>query len=127
LYQSQGETQLALRVAEGYKRLLDESRMHFARCSAVADIEHARELTAQAKAQAKAQDQHDMCLLTEVGDAVLERARADMRADAWQDYALAYEVLCEAAAEHDAVGAANASQAVANARRVLEALGQYSA
>ena len=68
-----------------------------------------------------------MCLLTEVGDAVLEKARAEMRADAWQDYALGYEVLCEAAADHDAAGAANASQAVANARRTLEALGQYSA
>ena len=33
LYQSQGETQLALRVAEGYKHLLDESREHFARCN----------------------------------------------------------------------------------------------
>ena len=52
---------------------------------------------------------------------------AETLAETWKSYALAYEVLCEAAAEKDSAGASNAGAAVAEARRILSALGQYDA
>jgi hypothetical protein len=43
----------------------------------------------------------------------------------WENYGIAYEVLCEACAEGDEVGAHNARNCIANERDILRALGQY--
>ena len=53
LFQSYGETQLALRAADGYRQLLEACREHYARCNLIADEIHARDLKEQAAAQEK--------------------------------------------------------------------------
>jgi hypothetical protein len=123
LRQSIGETNLALQCAKDFKRLLGNERTLNAIVAACTMREHQNELIEQARQQ----DQNAMVLLTEIGDAVLLRARADYIAEAWKSYAIAYEVLCETAADKDKEGAENASAAVAEARRILEAMGQYDA
>ena len=123
LYESRKETQLALRCADGYKRVLAGCRAFYAKDAAVTAVLHRQELQRQA-------DQHDHCniaLLTDIGVTDLAKTQAEVLAEAWKSYAIAYEVLCETVAEHDAVGSAHASAAVADARRTLDALGQYDA
>jgi hypothetical protein len=112
-------TRLALRCAEDFKQLLtDRDRLHAIETSCLSE---------QLSEQARQHDQHNMVLLDEIGGSVLEKVLANTIADAWKSYALGYEVLCETAAEKDAIGANNASAAIAEARRVLMALGQYDA
>jgi len=123
LYESRQQTQLALRCAEGYKRLLADARAFYAMDSACATMEHQRQLGEQAVKH----DEQVTVLLGEIGMTVLERMHAETLAETWKSYALAYEVLCEAAAEKDSAGASNAGAAVAEARRILSALGQYDA
>jgi hypothetical protein len=119
LYESQQQTQVAVRCAEEFRQLLSGYRaLHLIVVGC---------LRRQLQEQARQHDQHNMVLLDEIGTTVLAKARTEMIADAWKSYALGYEVLCEAAAERDESGAGNASAAVTAARRVLSALGQYDA
>jgi hypothetical protein len=134
LRQSIGETNLALQCSHDFKRLLDNERTLNAIVAACAMREHENRLTECARAYQygmsklrQEADQAAMVLLTEIGDAVLLQAHANYVAEAWKSYAIAYEVLCETAADKDKAGAKNASAAVAEARRVLEAMGQYDA